>query len=50
MPLWKLIDSLCMAIYLTSYVAPTASSREGKMDIKLDSKDRQKLVGMSWNP
>lgn len=45
MPLWKLVDSLYMAIYLTSDVAPavsraTDSSREGKMDINLERKDR----------
>lgn len=55
MPLWKLVDSLCKAIYLTSDVAPaviraTTSSREGKIDINLESKDRQKLVKTSWNP
>lgn len=44
MPLWRLVDSLYMAIYLTP-VAPAvsraaASSTEGKMDINLERKDR----------
>lgn len=48
---WQLVSGYLPHIDVAPTVSrATSSSRKGKMEIKLETKDRQKPVGINWYP